>query len=99
MSVELKLQVIVNLVHQELYLTLTKLIAVSFLNRQVICLCALLFPSVSSAFFHFLLQFINYHSETCPAGKDRDETMNTCESCPAGTVSNSDKTDCGEFFL
>ena len=59
------------------------------------CLCALLFPSVSSAFFNFLLQFINYHSDSCPAGKYRDDTMNTCEPCPAGTVPNVDQSECG----
>ena len=28
----------------------------------------------------------------------RNEGASICESCLAGTVSNSDKTECGEFF-
>ena len=28
----------------------------------------------------------------------RNEGASQCEPCPSGTVSNSDKTDCGEFF-
>ena len=28
----------------------------------------------------------------------RTEAASYCEPCPAGTESNSDKTDCGEFF-